>query len=87
MVLRRSGTIHREISMNSTMERRKSKKFKLRMKAKRERAGVKKKQVRVAPEDVGLLTMKAIKSRTRTNPLANLKLSNKKRNKILKQIR
>ncbi|XP_022697170.1 uncharacterized protein LOC111265077 isoform X2 [Varroa jacobsoni] len=69
------------------MELRKSKKFKLRMKAKRQRAGIKKKEVRVAPEDVGILSKKAIKSRTRVNPLANIKLSNKKRNKILKQRR
>ncbi|XP_022644844.1 uncharacterized protein LOC111243475 isoform X1 [Varroa destructor] len=87
MVLRRPGTIHRKISMNSNMELRKSKKFKLRMKAKRQRAGIKKKEVRVAPEDVGILSKKAIKSRTRVNPLANIKLSNKKRNKILKQRR
>lgn len=57
------------------------------MKAKRQRAGIKKKEVRVAPEDVGILSKKAIKSRTRVNPLANIKLSNKKRNKILKQRR
>ncbi|XP_003743357.1 uncharacterized protein LOC100906354 [Galendromus occidentalis] len=87
MVLRRSGSIHRKISMNSNIEKRKSKKFKLRVKAKKERRGAKPKTVRIHPDDEGIITPSMIRSRTRKNPLANVKLSNKKRNKTLKQKR
>jgi len=71
------------------MDKRITKKFKLRMKAKAVRKGwdSKKLKPRIADADRGIISKVAVKKFTQKNPLANVHLSSKKRNQILKRRR